>query len=412
MGSGLTSGHFDLGQGGLRAATRLAFENLVHRAISEKVNFVLLCGDLLDGTGRNFGTGLWLSHQLGRLHKHGIPTFIILGNHDAESAIIQELKNTWPTSVKIFSSRKAETEILAEIGVALHGKSFPNREVGAEFIENYPKGDSRYFNIGLLHTSLAGYQDHDSYAPCHLDQLRSFGYQYWALGHVHNRQVLSDDPWIIYPGNLQGRQVKETGAKGAYLVAVGDNGEATPEFIPLDVARWFRVVIDAASCDSIEDAIRLMVESLETLREESNDKPSAVRFEVSISHLIKGEIVSDYFGVQNLVRASCLSRFGDSVWVESVIWKSLQGGNEEKSTSVPPDLRPWIEKACSSERRESLMVRMSTTILDLSRKSQSVLGEDAPKIPFSPDLVNSLIDEARLLLGGSWKNKGKDTSEN
>ena len=86
----------------------------------------------------------------------------------------------------------------------------------------YPRYDPGYFNIGMLHTSLTGRQGHEDYAPCSTDELKSKGYDYWALGHVHKREIVDKDPWIVFPGNIQGRHIRETGVKGVTLVTVED----------------------------------------------------------------------------------------------------------------------------------------------------------------------------------------------
>src|SRR5690606_40260244 len=44
-------------------------------------------------------------------------------------------------------------------------------------------------------------------------------YDYWALGHVHQRELLHADPPILFSGCLQGRHARETGPKGATIVS-------------------------------------------------------------------------------------------------------------------------------------------------------------------------------------------------
>jgi DNA repair protein SbcD/Mre11 len=123
--------------------------------------------------------------------------------------------------VNVFPSDEATTIALDAYRVALHGRSFASRITG-EFVETYPARRDGWLNIGVLHTSLDGTRGHDGYAPCTVHDLTRFGYDYWALGHVHAAEIVSRDPWIVYPGNLQGRNVRETGAKGAMRVTVED----------------------------------------------------------------------------------------------------------------------------------------------------------------------------------------------
>ncbi|WP_085316191.1 metallophosphoesterase family protein [Derxia lacustris] len=226
----------------LRNATRDAFRRLVDLAIAERVAFVLLAGDLYDGDWTDFHTGLFLRGELVRLGQAGIRVFIVRGNHDARSVITRELE--LPGNVHEFSVRKPDTVLLDAHPVAIHGQSFADRAMPDDLVPGYPAAVPGRFNIGLLHTSLAGSPEHDSYAPTTLATLRQRGYDYWALGHVHARQRASEAPWVVFPGNLQGRHARETGAKGCELVTVDDGFGVTSEFMPLDVVRWTALDID------------------------------------------------------------------------------------------------------------------------------------------------------------------------
>jgi len=121
--------------------------------------------------------------------------------------------------VNVFSARKPETFMLKELDVALHGQSFRQRDVTDNLAAAYPEPVDGVFNIGVLHTGMGG---HANYAPCTVDDLVTKGYDYWALGHVHHGAVLHENPHVVFPGNLQGRHIRETGPKGAYLVSVED----------------------------------------------------------------------------------------------------------------------------------------------------------------------------------------------
>ncbi|HTO78726.1 MAG TPA: DNA repair exonuclease, partial [Methylocystis sp.] len=160
-------------------AGRRAVENLVAETIAAEAAFLLICGDIFDGEWRDVSTGHFFARELGRLERAGIPTFIVKGNHDAESQIVRGLP--YPESVRVFASRGAETVAIDWLRVALHGRSFGQRLVGGDFLASYPARREGYINIGLLHTALDGSRGHESYAPCTLDDLKRFGYDYWAL---------------------------------------------------------------------------------------------------------------------------------------------------------------------------------------------------------------------------------------
>lgn len=156
-----------------------------------------------------------------RLQAERIPVYLIAGNHDAASVISKKL--TLPENVHVFSTRAAETKEVAGQPVAIHGRGFPNRAVPENLVIDYPSAVPGKFNLGVLHTSLTGKSGHDTYAPCSEADLRKKDYGYWALGHIHQSEVISRDPWIVFAGNCQGRHAKETGPRGCRLVTVNDS---------------------------------------------------------------------------------------------------------------------------------------------------------------------------------------------
>ena len=227
----------------LSSPTREAFSNLVDRAIQKKVAFVIIAGDLYDGNWKDFNTGIFFAAAMGRLREAGIRVVLLRGNHDAESQITRTL--TLPDNVHSFSAEKAETIRFDDLRVALHGHSYQHRETVGNLVHGYPAPEPGLLNIGVLHTALQGHPDHARYAPCSLDELKSKGYAYWALGHVHERKVLNEDPHIVFPGNLQGRNIRETGAKGAVLVSSEDGLITDVKWVDCNVVRWARVKVDA-----------------------------------------------------------------------------------------------------------------------------------------------------------------------
>jgi DNA repair exonuclease SbcCD nuclease subunit len=217
----------------IRAASRRALENLVDLAIGEEVAFILIAGDLYDGEWRDFNTGLFFNQCMVKLKDAGIRVFVISGNHDAANQMTKTLQ--LPDNVHKFSSRKAETITIEGIDVAVHGQSFGARAVSNNLSLNYPEARGGHFNIGLLHTALSGREGHEPYAPCSVDDLRSKGYQYWALGHVHKREEVHNDPWIVFPGNIQGRHIREIGHKGCTMVTVDEKQVSYVKHIDLNV---------------------------------------------------------------------------------------------------------------------------------------------------------------------------------
>ena len=195
----------------IRNATRRAFEKILDAAVTERVDFLIIAGDLYDTGLKSFESALFFNKQMARLKDAGIDVYLIYGNHDAASKLIKQLRP--PCNVHIFRASEPQTFTNDELRVAIHGQSFATPEVIEDLAAKYPSPVPGFFNIGVLHTNLAGISEHANYAPCTIETLKNKGYQYWALGHVHNRQILCTDPYIVYPGNIQGRHGKEQGEK-------------------------------------------------------------------------------------------------------------------------------------------------------------------------------------------------------
>ncbi|MCY4444743.1 MAG: DNA repair exonuclease [Proteobacteria bacterium] len=194
----------------LRSATRKAFVSLIDFALKAKVDFIVLAGDLYDDDWKDYNTGLFFHKQIARLGT--IMVYVVAGNHDAANHMIKRL--TPLQNMKLFSHQKPETflleeHLLEEHIIALHGQSYPERAVTDNLVLKYPVARRDYFNMGLLHTSLNGREGDANYAPCSLDDLCTKGYDYWALGHVHTREVVCpSDPAVVFSGCLQGRHIK------------------------------------------------------------------------------------------------------------------------------------------------------------------------------------------------------------
>lgn len=297
----------------LRGATRMAFENLVALALALRVDFVLLAGDVFDGDWKDYATGLFFVRQMARLKAAGIAVYSIAGNHDAASTVSRRL--TLPDNVHVFSTRSAETVLPDKLPLALHGRGFPHRAVPENWVPDYPPPIPDRCNIGLLHTSLTGAAGHDTYAPCSLADLAAKGYHYWALGHVHQPQVLSESPWVVYPGNLQGRHIRETGPRGCRLVTVGDDLDiAAVEFHALDVLRWARLELEVAEAADFTALVGEIGDALMRAVAAADDRLLAVRIVLTGATDLHGRLKRDLPHLQ----AECAAQAGEGVWIESV----------------------------------------------------------------------------------------------
>ncbi len=254
----------------IRDASRQALANLVTLAEERQVAFVLLAGDLYDGDWKDWRTGQFLAQQLARLTRAGIEVVAISGNHDAEQVLTKKL-----SIPGMLRAARPETRRLRDVPVAVHGQSFATPAVTDNLALAYPEPVDGLFNIGLLHTA-CGSTAHDNYAPCSVADLARRGYDYWALGHVHTRSVLSEDPWVVFPGNIQGRHVKEEGSKGATLVTV-DGRRVLLEHQALDVLRWLRLDVDATGAAGTEAALNRVRLALDQAVLQAEERMLAVR---------------------------------------------------------------------------------------------------------------------------------------
>jgi len=300
----------------IRGATRRALQNLVELAVNEGVDFVLIAGDLYDGDWKDYNTGLFFVSQMVRLRESGVKVYIVTGNHDAANQITKNLR--MPDNVKILSVQKPENIILKSSGVAIHGQGFPSRAVTDNLVTNYPKAIPDLFNIGLLHTCLDGREGHEPYAPCSLDQLLSSGYQYWALGHVHKRETIHQSPWVVFSGNLQGRNVHETGSKGCMLVSVDDGTVTDVEFRTLDVFRWSVNDVNVASVSEIDEILDVIEKVLKQEAQMNEGMPVALRIHLCGSLKIHGKILAYSEYLKNEIRALASDIGNGNIWVEKV----------------------------------------------------------------------------------------------
>src|SRR5271157_358971 len=229
-------------------ATRKAFAAIIDLCLEEQVDALLIAGDLYDGEQTSMKTARFLADQLRRVHDAGIATFVIRGNHDAESRITNEL--TLPESVKVFKGRaEAVTLSRGALDVAVHGISFKDKHAPESLLPKFRGPNEGAVNIGMLHTSLGGSPPHDRYAPCAPADLQATGFDYWALGHIHQRFVERGRATIVMPGNPQGRDVNEAGSKSTTLATIDDNRSITIEERLTSVAEFQRLSVDLAGVE-------------------------------------------------------------------------------------------------------------------------------------------------------------------
>jgi len=381
----------------IRRATRRALDNLVQTAIAEEVSFVLIAGDLYDGDWKDYNTGLYFVSQTSKLRDANIPVYIVAGNHDAASKITKSLR--LPQNVHLFGSSKPSTHRIEDPGVAIHGRSFATPAVKKDLSANYPPPLPGYFNIGVLHTCASGREGHEPYAPCTVEGLRAKGYDYWALGHVHQFEVLSDNPPVVFSGNIQGRHIRETGPKGCVLVTVDDRGRPEPVFKPLDVIRWIVADVNAAGAESGYEAVDRTCERITQLVDENEGVPLVVRVIIAGEAGVHSELGADTERWSNEIRSAVIDSSGERVWIEKVKIRTRLPEAEEPQRIADGALGELLRlfDELSSDRGQ--LEVLAGELRDLAKKLPREFKEGAGEIQLDkPEWLAGVLELVRPML--------------
>lgn len=367
--------------------TRRAFANLVDLAIAEDVAFVLIAGDLYDADWRHFSTGLFFANEMRRLGRRCI---LVRGNHDAASVITRSLEP--PPNVTVLSSRKVETVALDACNTVVHGQSFPNRAVPEDLSQAYPAAVPGRLNIGLLHTSAEDRGEHETYAPCTVAALAAKGYAYWALGHIHARRTLYERPWIVFPGNIQGRNPRETGAKGCALVEVQDNAIVRVDHRATDVLRWAQQSIDLGGAATIAEIAAQVRFALAATSAAADGRPLILRLTLRGATGCHAAMVADPAAIDAECRNAAAAVSG-TLHIERVV---LETGPLHATGSYSGDSIAQLEEAFQAALEDPATQQL---VLDEIR----ALASQIPRIPGRPSAaLPQTIDDLRRLAPDAW----------
>ncbi len=382
----------------IRGATRRAFENLVQLALDEPVAFVLIAGDLYDGDWRDYNTGLFLTSQLARLREANIPVIVIAGNHDAKNKMTKTLR--LPNNTVLLSSKEPETKLLEDLGVAIHGQSYPTAAVMDDLSAKYPAALKDLFNIGLLHTCANGREGHERYSPCEVEQLVRRGYNYWALGHIHKREELSTKPPIIFSGNTQGRHAGEgeRGPKGCMLVTVDDRGCARADFRALDVVRWEICHVKAQEDDDADAVLNRAEDELQALKQSADGRYLAVRVELTGRCRAHQELGANPHKWTNELRNRAVDMGG--IWLEKIKCATAPPGVPRRGTADDA-LTELLEMFQQLSAGEAGLQQLREQLADLEKKlpPESLEGPDPLRFG-DPVWFRELVTETEALLAG------------
>ncbi|MBK7237600.1 MAG: DNA repair exonuclease [Sterolibacteriaceae bacterium] len=376
----------------VRGATRRAFENMVQYAMRERVDFVVIAGDLYDGDWPDFNTGLFFAKGMAQLGESGIAVYVVRGNHDAASKLTRSLP--LPKNVHLLPEKAPTTLTDDNLGLAVHGQSFATAAVLEDLAAGYPQSVHGSFNLGVLHTSLNGRPVHDNYAPTTEAVLRSKGYDYWALGHVHAREIVSQDPWVVYPGNIQGRHIREQGAKGCELVTVED-GSITTEPVALDVLRWTELAIDVAGMPGLDALFDRAAAGVRTELARADGRILGLRIRLHGAGAVHRDVSARPGVIAEQLRAVALDASGGNAWLEKVDLRvrplvevdRLAAGDDPVALLVR-ELRGLAQDG------EKLTSFANDALKELRQKLPPDLSEDDVLRLDAPDVLSELLQEA------------------
>ncbi len=379
-------------------ATRRTFERIIDLCLEEHVDALIIAGDLYDRDLRSMKTAAFLGHQMRRLEGVGIRVFMIRGNHDSESEITRYLD--LPPNVHVFTGHGGVEE-LTDFGVAIHGVSFAQRKAPESLLCKYKRPINGLINIGIMHTSLNGAEGHDNYAPCSVSDLINHGFDYWALGHIHKRQIHKDSPYVVMPGIPQGRNRGEDGCKSVTIVEISDQNIRIEERFVADT-EFQRVQVDVTDIIEWSSVIAKIEKALREMRDNIKARYVICHVVLSGSSLLFWRMRRD----DDLLRAEIeevIQQFGN-VFVDCIVNQILEPFHHSTNNPDPVD---ELRLLMSEASKDSVFCAQAISFLKKAIKRlppelRDDYSEDQNKIE---DTFQSLLSEGIIEVIASHKDK-------
>jgi exonuclease SbcD len=251
---GLTSWNRDLADK-LKDATFKSFARIIDLCLKEKVDFLIISGDVFESENLSLAAQLKFVSELRRLSANGIPVYFVCGNHDPLSSWLDTTK--LPENVYRYESLRVSNYIYTKDKkpvAEIYGISFQDKVVKDNLALKFRLKDTPSpVSIAVLHGTVGIAGPHENYAPFKVKDVMNMGFTYWALGHIHKRQIINEsNPVVVYPGNPQGRDFGETGAKGCYLIEIDAERNVNLKFIPVQLIRFEEIEINLTDQDKID----------------------------------------------------------------------------------------------------------------------------------------------------------------
>lgn len=386
-------------------ASRQAFTSIMDLCLEERVDALVIAGDLYDGDQTSMKTARFVATQIGRLHQAGIRVFKIRGNHDALSRISKQL--VFPDSVTVFGGRaQSVLQTSGGLDVVFHGLSFTHSKAPESLLPKYPTARAGAVNIGIMHTSLAGSPGHDVYAPCSIADLHSHGFDYWALGHIHVRQVYPGSrATVLMPGIPQGRDINEAGEKSATLVTIRDDGSVEIEERLTSVAQFERLSVDLTGTVEWPEVVTRVRDALEQLRSHVRSRHALARVDLTGASPLSWQLIRD----RDLLLAEAqqvAGQLGDT-WIEKLDLDVVSPGAETVEDTADPifELAASMRGDTASEAfRAEARAFIQKTVAELPAEGRDFAGKSEAELDLFLDRALARgIDQvtARLKAGAS-----------
>lgn len=376
-------------------ATRQVLVSIVDLCLTESVDALVIAGDLFDGDQTSMKTARFLGSQMHRLHQAGIRVLKIRGNHDNLSRISKQL--AFPDNVTVFGGRSHTVlHSAGGIDVAFHGLSFAAAKAPESFLGRYPAPLNEAFNVGIMHTSLAGATGHDVYAPCSVTDLHAHGFRYWALGHIHVRSIHSGASTVVMPGIPQGRDIGEHGVKSVSIVTVRDDGSVDVEERPTAIVQFERVSVDVTGASDWIEVVRRVRASLERVRASVDAMHAVVRVSISGTTPLSWTLLRDRDLM--LAEAEQIGEQTGRLWIDKVEL-DVRYDEDQRSRDVDPVLELAATMRTTAAELHGLRAEakdlVTRLIADLPPDARGFAGKDEAALDAFLDAI--LADGAELV---------------
>ncbi|QHS21598.1 DNA repair exonuclease [Virgibacillus sp. MSP4-1] len=376
----------------MTSSTFEAFERIIEVAISHQADFVLMVGDLFDEEARSLKAQMKIKQGLEKLHQHHIDVYISFGNHDHLGGSFFHMD--YPDNTHFFLSEDVTSIPFYKEGAHvanIYGFSYEKRGVYEEKAQEYTVTGESVYHIGMLHGSLSTNQEHDLYAPFHLSDFRDSHMDYWALGHIHKREELMSSPPVVYPGNIQGRHINETGEKGCYIIDLADN-HCEKTFVPVQTFRFERMDLDFTHCTSIGEIERHLQDQKDRIRETIGS--SIIRFSIKLDNTaIPSVDQKDVHELQEILNE--MEELEQTwVWIENIKMQKTQPWNKEELKEnqhfigelirmIEHDEKAWVESLSEitdhREMRKLLAPMSDEELSEIKDQAEELLLEELMK---------------------------------